>query len=133
MSKINENSDFSAKQAKLTKKAYDAFNNAKQRCNNPSNPAYSNYGELGVKCLFVHFQEFLDHIGMPPNSAASLDRIDPNGNYEVGNVRWASAAIQAHNKKGSSLGGNLSIQQQKAILLDKKATRARRQAITDAW
>lgn len=133
MNDLNKNSAFSSKEAQLTKKAYNAFHAAKQRCNNPNHPSYANYGALGVKCLFAHFHEFLDHIGAPPSFSASLDRIDPEGNYEVGNVRWSSAAIQAYNKKGSSLGSNLSIQKQKAILLDKKAEKQRRRDITEAW
>ena len=122
-----------AKTIALHMKAYYAFNNAKQRCNNDKNPAYPSYGKLGVKMLFVTFDDFLDHIGLPPNEKASLDRIDPNGNYEIGNVRWASPSVQAINKKTNPLSSVQSISKQKSALLDMKQARARREALTDAW
>jgi len=117
----------------LRQKAYNAFNNAKQRCNNPQNPAYAGYGKLGVKVLFANFEQFLSHIGLPPNAKASLDRIDPTGNYETGNVRWASPSIQAVNKKANPLSSLQSLSHQKAALLDMQHARARREALSKAW
>ena len=43
--------------------------------------------------------EFLEHIGPRPSGEHSLDRINPFGNYEPGNVRWATAEVQANNKR----------------------------------
>ena len=132
-----ENDSISAPSAaqadSLRKKAYDAFHNAKQRCNNEKNPAYPSYGKLGVKVIFTSFDQFLDHIGLPPNETAQLDRIDPCGNYEIGNVRWASPSIQAVNKKANPLGSMLSLAQQKSVLLDMQHARARREVLTEAW
>ncbi len=42
----------------------------------------------------------LDTIGERP-PGMSLDRIDPDGHYEPGNLRWADWDIQANNKSGS--------------------------------
>ena len=117
----------------LRAKAYNAFHNAKQRCENENNPSYASYGKLGVKVLFTSFDEFLNHIDLPPNTKAQLDRIDPAGNYEIGNVRWASPSVQAVNKKGNPLSSTLSISKQQAILLDMKSARARREALCKAW
>jgi len=39
--------------------------------------------------------------GVPrPTPEHSVDRIDPNGNYEKGNIRWATRDVQSMNKRG---------------------------------
>lgn len=67
-----------------------AYQSAKQRCINPSNPSYSDYGGRGIEFRFRNFGEFLRHIGRRPTKYHQLDRIDNDGHYEVGNVRWAT-------------------------------------------
>lgn len=84
------------------KKARTAYDNAKYRCK--KDPSYST-----TKFLFQSYQEFLDHAGLPKTGDVSLDRINPNGHYEPGNVRWVSTAIQAINKKKSKIGSVSSI------------------------
>src|SRR5689334_17473979 len=97
MSKIIQGS---AHEKKQHQRAAKALYNARQRCNNPKNKDYKNYGAKGIKVLFKNADELIACIKLPPANA-SLDRIDPNGHYEVGNVRWASKAVQAANKKAS--------------------------------
>lgn len=86
---------------------HKAWAEMKQRCYNPNNPRYPRYGGRGIKVCaeWLHdFQAFLDHIGPRPLQPGpgrrkwSLDRIDPDGDYEFGNVRWATAKQQARNK-----------------------------------
>lgn len=69
------------------------------RCRNPKHPSYHNYGARGIS-VYEAWQDvavFLAHIGPRPSPLHSLDRIDNNGNYEPGNVRWATASTQMNN------------------------------------
>ncbi len=63
----------------------------RQRCYNPNNCGYSNYGERGITVDSKwkdSFESFLQDVGRRPSSEHSIDRINVNGNYEPGNVRW---------------------------------------------
>ena len=44
------------------------------------------------------FAAFFDHVGPRPGPGYSIDRIDPDGDYAPGNVRWATALEQRHNR-----------------------------------
>jgi hypothetical protein len=43
---------------------YRAFHGAKNRCTNPSNTQFADYGERGIKFLFTSFAQFIEHIGL---------------------------------------------------------------------
>jgi len=47
------------------------------------------------------FEAFLADVGPKPSPAHSLDRIDVNGHYEPGNVRWATWGVQVANRRSS--------------------------------
>jgi hypothetical protein len=64
-----------------------AFNNAKQRCQNPNHPKFQHFGARGISVLFRDFSHFLEDIGPRPEGTV-LGRKDNDGNYEPGNVRW---------------------------------------------
>lgn len=78
---------------------YSAYMSAKGRCNNPRNPSYKDYGGRGIKFLFTSFEQWLSEIGLRPSSAHSHDRIENDGNYESGNVQWATKKYQANNRR----------------------------------
>ena len=72
-----------------------------QRCTNPANKHYKNYGGRGIKVheSWLDFQTFLFDMGERPEGK-SLDRYpNVNGNYEPGNCRWATTKEQALNKR----------------------------------
>lgn len=71
------------------------------RCTKPYASGYANYGGKGilVSPVFVaSFKAFMDHMGPKPSPDHSLDRIDTYGNYEPGNVRWATRTEQNRNR-----------------------------------
>lgn len=81
----------------------------KQRCHNPNQPHYGRYGGRGIQVCERwrnSFADFYADMGDPPGPGYSLDRIDNNGNYEPGNVRWATLAEQRKNQRAHEpLGG----------------------------
>lgn len=78
-----------------------AWPSAKSRCTSPTNKNFNNYGGRGITMCdeWLHdFPAFWAHIGPCP-SGLTLDRIDNDGHYEPGNVRWATHAQQAANRR----------------------------------
>lgn len=80
---------------------YAAWRGAKQRCCNPKDAQYHNYGGRGISICnewLNSFETFLLHMGPRPDGQ-TLDRIDVDGNYEPGNCRWVSRYQQANNMR----------------------------------
>lgn len=78
---------------------YTSYSAAKERCNNPHNDNFRKYGARGIKFLFASFEAFLAELGERP-VGKTLDRYpNPAGNYEPGNVRWATPFEQRHNRR----------------------------------
>lgn len=78
---------------------YRTYYNMRQRCENPRNPGYPSYGGRGVECRFESFHEFLREVGFRPASNLTLDRIDNDGHYEAGNLRWTTRSVQQSNRR----------------------------------
>ncbi|MGB1952215.1 MAG: AP2 domain-containing protein, partial [Marinobacter sp.] len=79
-----------------------AWKGARARCGNPKSIGYKNYGGRGISVCSEwanSFERFLSDMGEKPSASHSLDRIDPDGNYEPGNCRWATPETQARNKR----------------------------------
>lgn len=81
---------------------YTSWEQMKQRCTNPKYPNYKYYGAQGVAVCdeWREFANFLKDMGERPEGT-SLDRINPFGNYEPNNCRWATPTEQANNKRSS--------------------------------
>jgi hypothetical protein len=82
---------------------YQTYNNAKGRCNNPKNSVYRYYGGRGIQFLFTSFEQFLADVGRRPSPKHSIDRINNNGHYEPGNMRWATRSEQVRNRRAAKL------------------------------
>ncbi len=75
----------------------------RRRCNNPTYKQYPNYGGRGIKVApeFETFNNYFNYITSLPgfSLALSLDRINNDGNYEPGNLRWADHTTQNLNRR----------------------------------
>jgi hypothetical protein len=81
---------------------YTIWSDMKQRVLNPNSDSYPDYGGRGITIYheWMDVQKFFEYMGQPPDNVMSIDRYpDMNGNYEPGNVRWATPAEQAANKR----------------------------------
>jgi hypothetical protein len=76
-----------------------------ERCTNPNSPTYKNYGARGVTVCarWRKFEDFYADVGSRP-PGTSLDRYpNKSGNYEPGNVRWATRLEQNNNMRTNRL------------------------------
>lgn len=82
------------------------FSSMKQRCNNPKNPDYKYFGGRGIKCLFISSDWFVYYVKnilgyTTPKSLEGLElgRIDNDGHYQPGNIRFVTHAENNQNTK----------------------------------
>lgn len=91
-----------------------------ERCSNPKNKQYSDYGGRGIKVCpeWVAFEPFSEWaLSNGHSDTLSIDRVDNNGNYEPSNCRWATTLEQSRNKRPRS-DQKLSDAQVEAIRAD---------------
>lgn len=78
----------------------------RQRCTNIKDAGYPNYGGRGIEFRFESVTEaclwIVDNLGL--HADMELDRINNDGHYEPGNLRWATRTTQSHNKRTSRVG-----------------------------
>lgn len=85
---------------------YKTWWGMKDRCCNPDNPSYKDYGARGIEVCnewMISFELFFKELGPRPSPAHSLDRIDNSKGYQPGNCRWATGVEQANNKRNNDL------------------------------
>lgn len=91
-------------------KEYRTWQGMKNRCLNSRYDDYELYGGRGIRICnewtdsFRAFLAYLKTNSMYPKpEGMSIDRIDNNGNYEPGNIRWANDFVQNNNQRKRSI------------------------------
>lgn len=88
--------------------AYTNWKSMHDRCYNPKSESRPRYGGRGIAVCDRwstraggSFANFLEDMGPKPDWAdGGIDRINPDGNYEPANCRWATMATQRQNQNG---------------------------------
>lgn len=82
------------------------FSGMVRRCNNLKCSTYKNYGGRGIKCLFRDVDDFInyvmDELGYNTYDkiiGLEVDRIDNNGSYQKGNIRFTTSKVNNNNRR----------------------------------
>lgn len=75
--------------------------NMVRRCADPNDAHFHCYGGRGIRVCerWLDFSNYISDTGLPPFPGAELDRIDNDGNYEPGNVRWVTRTQNRNNQR----------------------------------
>lgn len=98
---------FTATHGRSRTAEYRAYQRMFERTANPRHHSFANYGARGITVCDrwrgpEGYLKFRSDMGQRP-AGCSIDRIDPDGNYEPPNCRWATPAEQARNKRTNRL------------------------------
>jgi len=81
---------------------YGSYINMLKRCYEPNAKGYKNYGGRGISVCSrwrKSFENFIKDVGKRPGPEYSIDRIDNDGNYKPGNVKWSTRSEQNKNRR----------------------------------
>jgi len=84
---------------------YWVWNSMVQRCTNPKNRGFHNYGGRGISVCeaWAKFINFYSDMGERPSDKHSLDRVDNNKGYSPENCKWVERTAQARNKRNNRI------------------------------
>lgn len=85
---------------------YYTWSGMKSRCYYHNDKRYKDYGGRGIKVCDRwrnSFTAFYEDMGKRPFPGAQIDRRDNDGNYEPGNCRWVSRAVNIQNQSTTKL------------------------------
>lgn len=87
-------------------KLYQVWVSMRKRCNNPTDPAYHNYGGRGIGYAtewddYITFHKWAYEKGYQENVGLTLERIDVNKGYTPDNCCWADRKRQSNNKRNN--------------------------------
>jgi hypothetical protein len=111
---------------------YQAYKDARNRCNNPRNKRFKDYGGRGIRFLFTSFQDFFAEIGFRPSTKHSVDRIKNDSHYMPGNIKWSTQSEQNYNRR-KSRGRRQSVESRKKISAARRKHSEQQLIKTIAW
>lgn len=94
------------------RRLWEIWKHMRERCNSPHHKSYEFYGGRNIKVCdeweqaFEPFAEWAYANGYDENApfmGCTIDRIDPNGNYEPSNCRWVTMKTQCNNRRNNKL------------------------------
>ena len=83
---------------------YKTWSTMIQRCTNPKNKKYKDYGGRGIAvCIrWREYDNFIADMGKKPQGN-TIERIDNNRNYQLSNCKWATRKEQQNNKRDNRI------------------------------
>lgn len=81
-----------------------AWRSMRNRCYSPESEHFNRYGGRGITVCDKwknDFDSFFYDVGPRPSNQYSIHRINNNGNYEPGNVEWATKEVQCNSRASS--------------------------------
>lgn len=83
---------------------YKVWSGIKDRCLNPNNKFYRDYGGRGIQCsAWINFEDFYRDMFDSYARGLSIDRVDVNGNYCKENCKWSTPKEQQRNRRDSNI------------------------------
>ena len=84
---------------------YNIWKSMTQRCKNPNDPGFHNYGGRGISVCkrWLKFENFIADMGKKPHPKLSIERRDNDLGYTPDNCYWASKKTQMNNKRTNHL------------------------------
>lgn len=103
--KLTEIGDRTRKHGMVKSRIFKIWAGMRKRCMNPNCFAYKDYGGRGITICkrWDKFDLFYEDMGKTYSDNLSLDRINPNGNYEPTNCRWATMKQQNNNRRNNRI------------------------------